>query len=316
LAGSFDAKQAVGEIDVPLPGLLPPGQVLWVQPVLYARDGKPSWAAASAHVIVPAPEAKPAVLARKPAPDKQPLRLKLGAQGDEWGWTFTHTSTLSMVEEAKDAAADRQNYRLSLDRGDLDFVENGRSSPITLQELKVLDQLKSAAIDLQTDARGNVVRATADLNKVPAGDARKSMDKYLEHIRLGLETLAVPVPEGDGRAEPGQRWQATRPLPIGPFDTIYAARFDMIYAFRGVRAENGREVAVLALSGILKPRRVKDREISATATGEAIVDLATGQTVRVQCTLEVVHRVRTQNVVLPLSHRTLELTLTRGPNSR
>ena len=141
------------------------------------------------------------------------------------------------------------------------------------------------------------------------------MAKYLEHIRLGLETLAVPLPDG-GRAEPGQRWQAARPLAIGPFDTIYPARFDMAYAFRGVRAEEGREVAVLALSGILKPHRVKDREMSATASGEAIIDLATGQAVRVWCTLEVVHRVRAQNVTLPLAHRTVELSLTRGKDSR
>jgi hypothetical protein len=70
------------------------------------------------------------------------------------------------------------------------------------------------------------------------------------------------------------------------------------------------------MAGILKPYQGKDRELTAKASGEAIVDLETGQIVRVHCTLEVIHRFRARNVSFPFAHRTVEMSLTRGNSSR
>ncbi|HEV3117575.1 MAG TPA: serine protease [Gemmataceae bacterium] len=316
LATYFDSQNAVGQAQIPLAGLPPPGQLIWVQPVLYGKDGRPSWGVASAHRVVPAPERKPAVLVRKHSADKQPLRLTVRTHGPEWGWTYLNASDTYMTEESKSSAtAGPQEQRIHFLRAEIEQAWNGISAQAHPLEQQALNQLTSAGIDLQVDAQGNLVKATSDLNKVGGtGEQKKTLERYLEHIRLGLDALAVPLPGGS--TEPVQKWQAIRPLANGPFETVYPAKLDMTYSFRGVRNEESREVGVLEIAGTLKPYQGKDRELTAKASGEAIVDLETGQIVRVNCTLEVVHRFRARNVSFPFAHRTVEMSLTRGNSSR
>jgi S1-C subfamily serine protease len=308
----FDRTTAMGEARLLLPALPRTGQVIWVQPVLYGKDGKPSWGVASAHAILPAPDAKPALLSRKPAPEKQVLRLSVrstvqAVHGEEGGTTVLNTSDTQMVEETKEP----QNQRINFSRAEFDLAVNGKGSAMDASDQQALGELKSAGIDLQLDDKGNLVKSTPDLKNVNTGKAnRKILEQYLEHIRLGLEALAVPLP--GGKVDPGQKWQAVRPLSFGPLEKVYPAKFDMTYSFRGVRMEEGREVGVLELSGQLKPYKTKDRELTGKASGGASVDLGTGQVVRVSCTLEVVQRLRVQNLALPVAYRTMEMSLTRG----
>jgi hypothetical protein len=309
---SFDAARAVGEARLSLATLPRAGQVLWVQPVLYGKDGKPSWGTASAHVVLPAPDPKPAALARKPAAQKQPLRLSVRStvqaiHGEEGGTTVSNTSDTQMFEETGEA----QNQRIHFSRAELDLAVNGKTSSMDIRDQQALNQLTSAGIDLQVDAMGNLIKSTSDLKKVTAAkEQRKMLEQYLEHIRIGLEALAIPLPGGN--VDPGQKWQAVRPLSSGPLEKIYPAKFDMTYRFRGIRTEAGREVGVLELTGKLKPYQTKDRELIGTASGGASIDLTSGQVVRVSCTVEVVQRLRVQNIALPVVHRTVELSLTRG----
>jgi hypothetical protein len=316
LATHFDTIRSVREAQVPLAALPPAGQVLWVQPILYGKDGKPSWGMASAHSIVSAPERKGAVLARQSGPAKQPLHLSIRTHGPDWGGSYLNTSDTYMLEEAKPVTADRpQEQRIHFVRAEIDQAWNGVSAPAHPLEQQALGQLPSAALDLQVDGKGNLAKVASDFTKVTGtAEQKKMLEKYLEHIRLGLDALAVPLPGGN--TEPGQKWQASRPLASGPFEATYPAKLDMTYCFRGVRQEEGRAVGVLELAGALKSFRVKDRELTAKASGEASVDLATGLPLRVQCTLEVSQRLRTQNVSATLSHRRVELSLTRGKNSR
>src|SRR5262249_42988656 len=91
-ATSFDSARSEGEAPLSLTGLPGAGQVLWVQPGRYGKDGKPSWGAASAHLIMPRPEPRSAVLTRKPAPEKQPVHLSIRStvqaiHGEEGGTT-------------------------------------------------------------------------------------------------------------------------------------------------------------------------------------------------------------------------------------
>jgi S1-C subfamily serine protease len=312
----FDTAKAVGEARLSLAALPRAGQVLWVQPVLYGKDGKPTWGAASAHVILPAPDPKSAVLARKPAADKQPLHLFVrstvqAVHGEEGGTTVLNTSDTQMLEETREP----QNQRIHFSRAELDLAVNGKASSMDARDQQALNELTSAGIDLQVDAMGNLIKSTPDLKKVTAAkEQRKMLEQYLEHIRIGLEALAIPLPGGN--ADPGQKWQAVRPLSYGPLEKAYPAKFDMTYRFRGVRTEEGREVGVLELTGKLKPYKTGDRELIGTASGGASIDLTTGQVVRVSCTLEVVQRLRVQNIALPVAHRTVEMSLTRGKSSR
>jgi hypothetical protein len=227
--------------------------------------------------------------------------------GEEGGSTVLNASATHMFEEVKAA----QNQRIHFSRGELDLTVNGKAAPMDARDQQALHELTSAAIDLQLDATGNPIKSISDLNKVTAAkEQRKILEQYLEHVRIGLEALAIPLPGGS--AEPGQQWQAVRPLSYGPLEKVYPAKFDMTYSFRGIRMEEGREVGVLELTGKLKPFKTKDRDLTGTASGGASIDLATGQVVRVSCTLEVVQRLRVRNIALPIAHRTVEMSLTRG----
>jgi S1-C subfamily serine protease len=316
LSASFDANRAVGETGVPLAGLPAAGQVLWVQPVLWGRDGKPSWGAASAHKILPAPTSTSAVLARKASPDKLPMHLTVRSSVDERGATVLNTTNTYMLEESLDTPpAGAQNQRLLISRGEHELAMNGRPSPTNPQEQQFLGLLANTIIDLQIDAAGNLTKTSADLKNVAGTTKQKEFLKaYLDHVRIGVEALAVPLPAGS--AEPGQKWQAVRPLSYGLMETTFPANFAMTYSFRGVRTEEGREVGVLQLAGTLTPYRNNDRELTGSAGGEAIIDLATGQVVREQCTLDVVHRMLFQNASYVVARHNLQLSLTLAKNSR
>ena len=318
-AANFDKANSLGAAEVYLPGLPPTGQVLWIQPVLYGKDGKASWGTAHASVIYPAPEAKPALLVRKPTTEKPPLRLSVrsvieSAQGDDAGRNVVSTSDTNMMEATEEIISDKPiKQRISFTRTELDVVVNGKLANVDPKGQQSLTLVAGAGIDVQTDAKGNTVKATQDLKKFTgSAELKKMLEKYLEHICASLETLAVPLPGGE--TQPGNSWTADRPPAFGPLEKNYPAKFTMTYTYRGVRQEGGRDVAVLDMQGTLVPTG-KQEQLVGKAGGEAIIDLATGSAVRVTCTLQVVQRIRIQNISFTAANRTLELSLTRGRNS-
>src|SRR5262249_18022958 len=128
-------------------------------------------------------------------------------------------------------------------------------------------------IDMRMDPRGNIVTKTNRLTAVPAV-SRDIVDDLGEQIQASFDMVAVPLP--GSMAQPGQTWKARRSVPIDMPGVTQTASMDMTYTYRGVRTQDGREVAVLELRGTLLSARDPTMTLRGRTNGTAVVDPATG----------------------------------------
>src|SRR5262249_41232049 len=153
LAAIYDVDTSAGLVNISLPALPAAGQVLWVQPILYGKDGAPSWGTAIPHVVRPVPEKKSALLARKAAADKQSLRLTVRSTFHDLGRTVRNAADTYMVEEDKEKAADQpQDQHIAFTRAEHDMAINGKPWPVDEKRTRAIAELKQAGMDLKVDA--------------------------------------------------------------------------------------------------------------------------------------------------------------------
>jgi hypothetical protein len=111
-----------------------------------------------------------------------------------------------------------------------------------------------------------------------------------------LQGLEVALP--DGEVQPGQSWEASRPLPIDPTWRVLgvlpsrlwggaeSGPVKVTFTYAGVRTVNGAEQAVLSLEGATVAQPGDEVGTRGRLSGTAVVDLATGQVVEEEVTAE------------------------------
>ncbi len=270
----------VAQGEVPMPPLAP-GKVLFVQPYWVNGAGEPHWSGAMQHfidlTINPAVERKSAELILRHAAVKRPVALKT-----------TNTFRLRMPDEElsksigmnadlmEDVRPDAQGAIVGLNytKFSLRLTNNDTALPSTPTLQRLVNNVPLAVGVLRVDRAGNIAVNKADLSRVPA-QAKEDVGEMHEQIQHGIEAMAIPLPNRMVRA--GETWKATRTLPIDTPGQPESGVMDMTYELRGTRMRNGREEAVIGLSGVLRGPAQQEERMGGNADGLALVDLATGQ---------------------------------------
>jgi hypothetical protein len=174
--------------------------------------------------------------------------------------------------------------RLDYVKMNMDVTLDGKPSGNSNRMQQALESLGQMIGDLRIDKQGNVLQNKLDLTKVPAG-AREGLTNVGDQVQQMLETLAVPLP--GNMVNPGQSWSAQRALPLdtaGKYDT---GVMDMKYTYLGLRSREGRDEAVISLSGVVRARQGVRQYVSGKTHGTAVVDVATGLVTQAIATVDV-----------------------------
>jgi hypothetical protein len=259
---------------------LPAGQVYWFQPVALDTAGQPQATAAVAITNTAAPlERKPATLAvGYKAGNNFPLALgstttiRLERKGED------HTMVIGLDGQLAEntRTVDNQgtaSIRLDYVKMNMDLTFDGKPSNGSNRMQQSLQSVNLMNGDIRIDRQGNVLQNRVDLTKVPEG-AREGLTNVGDQVQQTIEALTVPLP--GNMVNPGQSWSAQRTLPIdtaGKYDT---GIMDMKYTYLGLRSREGREEAIISLSGVVRARQGVKLYISGKTNGTAVVDVATG----------------------------------------
>jgi hypothetical protein len=151
---------------------------------------------------------------------------------------------------------------------------------------KILPRIRPALAKVQAalslDAEGNPTANTvapaslAGLTKETAAE----LEKFHEPTQYGLEALAVRLP--NETTKPGAKWTAVRTLPIVTGNRFEKGKIDITYTYLGRRRHGGRDEAVIALEGVVRGFEDRESKLAGSASGTAVVDLASGEVLHAQ----------------------------------
>jgi predicted Zn finger-like uncharacterized protein len=283
-----------GRAQIELPAL-PPGKVYWAQPRWVNAQGKTHWEMAK-----PLPEL-PQPVYRKPA--KLELRF---SQGAKRSLDLTH-EMIFRVSENDDANSIRirtiaQLAETVASTGASGTQLNLRYRYAPTHEIILPDGQSIADSDLEQikDEFPRLLFSSMLLNHLgtitkQAVDARpllqlrqtnpkqaQLMMSFHKTIQQGMEGLSVSLP-ASGQVNPLESWKAERPLPIATPSKTETGKLDVTFTYQGTRKRDGREEAVITLDGLM---RGKDNSVGGRASGQILVDVASGQTILAEASVK------------------------------
>jgi hypothetical protein len=322
---SLPLQQQAGRGELPLPPL-PPGQAYWLQPSLINQAGNRVWLSAQVYQAPPPVERKPAKLLLKPAAE-WPLVLERwsvlqlpDATGRE------HRVLLGLETRVTDAAKGGQGTGLTLGRRFAGFKE-GVSVDGEVRMTRRMQHLGPNMPFLATtrvvDGQGVVIRDEVDSNLLQTApiQSRRDLNAYGEEMDKFLQGLEVALP---GRqVQPGETWKTRRPMPFDTtwrllsgvqvplWATVESDPVEITYTYAGLRTANGVEQAVLNLKGQSVQPAGRLPGSGGWLSGTAVVDLATGQTVEEELTVQATASLNVLNGGAIRAHGTLVARLRR-----
>lgn len=295
---------------------LPEGKVYWFQLVITGANGQSRWSPANSLQPAPPLERKAATLptikvGNQPLEVVSSLELGLDSGGGE-----DVLLALNFQAQLQEQVLSLDNQgtatiRLQYQRMAARLTRNGQPPPNNpFQQVASMVTLLSG--DMRIDRKGTVLTNQADTSKVPPNPAgaKQILSNVGDQIQQLLQALTVPQPGGN--VQVGQSWTAQRALPIdiqGRYDTCV---IDCKYTYLGVRTREGKQEAVIELSGDVKPRPGSGASAAGTMRGTAIIDLASGLVSTVEATTD-------SDLTVPVSKGVfraggkLEMKLQRGP---
>jgi predicted Zn finger-like uncharacterized protein len=287
-----------GELSLPP---LPPGQAYWLQPSLVNQAGARVWLSAQVYQPPPPVERKPAKLMLQPAAE-WPLHLERWSTlqfADTHG--RDHRALLGMETHLTDAAKGSQGNGLVLDRHFTGFKEgvslDGKAY-MTRRLQHLGPNMPFLASTRVVDGQGTSTRDDVDSNLIqtaPIQD-RRDLFAYGEQLEKFLQGLEVPLP--DKQVQPGETWKARRPLPfddtwkvLGILPTpiwvsVESDTLEVTYTYAGLRTANGTEQAVINFNGKAVQQPGRPAGSGGWLSGTAVMDLATGQVVEEEVTMQ------------------------------
>lgn len=298
---TYQGDTAQGELVLPASA---EGKAYWVQPLFISNTKQSQWSNAS--VFVPdLVDAKPAMLVVKHQVGQAKMSLKSKTSykmNSENGGahTYAHTIDCQMLEATREVdAAGNAQRRLELTKLDITELRDNRPAP-RAAEIKDLSQL---AFTLTVDSQGNLTQKNIQLNRV-AVESMQPIRNLSEKVLVALDANSVTLPGSNVNA--GQTWKVNRTIPVETLGSKMSTQIEMTYTYRGVRVRNGRDEAVMAMTGAARG------PINAKVHGAAAYDLAFGQIVQATTVLELNFRVRFADDLLHVDGTT-ELALERTP---
>jgi hypothetical protein len=270
---AYSSGQAKGDVVLPE---APPGKVHWFQPVWVHGDGKSRWASASAFRLhTPPVERKPALLALRYQAGSRALKLTINnafrVGSDDDTEVALMNNTVRFSERVVNATAAGATLNLFYRGVERYFVMDRKRLPSRALD-RLRPNLKYLVNVMQVDGSGNLRQNTvarAQLLRLPRTQAEELL-QFHEPIRLGLDVMTVPTPGRTLNAL--ETWQTERMLGIDTPSGVQKAPIALTFTYLGQRKRNGRDEAVIAVSGV-----IRDRQLAGRASGSVLLDLTTGQ---------------------------------------
>jgi predicted Zn finger-like uncharacterized protein len=322
---ALPVQQQTGRGELSLPPL-PPGQAYWLQPSLVNQAGTRVWLSAQVYQPPPPVERKPAKLMLKPAPE-WPLLLERwstlqfpDAQGRD------HRALLGMETHLTDAAKGGQGSGLSLDRHFTSFKEgvslDGQAF-MTRRLQHLGPNMPFLASTRIVDGQGTSTKDDVDSNLIQSAPIqdRRDLFAYGEQLEKFLQGLEVALP--DKQVQPGETWKARRPLPYDDtwkvmgvlplpiWASVESDSLEVTYTYAGLRTVNGAEQAVINFKGKAVQQPGRPVGSGGLLSGTAVVDLATGQVVEEEVTMQAKPSLTVFNSTAFKAHGTMVARLRR-----
>lgn len=246
---------ATGELELPR---LKDGEVYWFQPHYTAKDGKERWGEAIVMEMGRYPvEAKPAMIAIKHKPDLRQddvRKVELSSRsvtgleveaignlgGQDLGLKAFLTEKTRLVDKNGDAKVRLQytDIRMSDDDQDVMYRKMLRG---------VMESVKNLGAEVTVTRTGKFVSPKPDFADVPQR-ARATLGAFNSQVIESLETLSLVLPNKE--MQPGETWSFETAYTIQFLrDKAENALFRTTCKYVGTRMRNGREEAVIELSG-------------------------------------------------------------------
>lgn len=252
----------------------PERKAYWVQPLFVGNASQKQWTAAN--VLVPdIVDAKPATLLVK----HQVGEVKLNVRGktsyklhnNDNDHTYVSGFEAKMLEVTREVdLSGNAQRRLQISKLELTELRDGRPST-RMPDVRNIDQI---GFEVTADRQGNLPQKRVNLG------SQVVLQALSERVLLAVDVNAVPFMGSN--LSPGQTWQAMRLVPIDTVRGTTRAQLDLTYTYRGIRVRNGRDEAVLGVSGAL--RGVQG--INAKVRGSAAFDPTFGQVTQAQTILD------------------------------
>jgi tRNA A-37 threonylcarbamoyl transferase component Bud32 len=285
-ATNREGQIAIGEL------ILPPlkaNEVYWVRPRYRFKNGREHWGEAVIVEMGRYPiELKPAELAARYAITPGVTRqLELDTRS-----AVNLYSVFSAGEEPHSGSGTRASLDLRAKlTQEFESIKSDGEGNIRLRYLDLrssgddLDGLlnrrigaplgetaKRMGVNVVVTKEGKIGSAQADLSEVPAGQ-RAILEQFNSEIIGALQILSWALP--NKVVSPGETWSDEVGLSIHSPNSRREVRLKTTCKYLGRRVRNGQPEAVISMSGTKPP--TKDAPYG-TIAGEAVIDLASGQT--------------------------------------
>ncbi len=281
-------KTAMISMDVPAPALADPKQVYWLRPVVTNGLNETRSLTATPSMAWPAVERKPVTLTYRPAAGKRTAEMvSLGSfrirdrDGEETSLSLDVRT--SFTEQF--APLDRKvfSFQLGYDRLAWTVKLNDKPPPREAEMRKKLADIILATAQVEMGADGSLLSAKADPAKVPA-ESRDAISDVSNQVLQSLELLCVPLPAKQLAAL--ETWKAQRNVTIGSGTVAVPTQAEIEYKYLGLRNQDGKGIAVLALEGRVKGRQAGGSNVGGSLQGTALVSLETGEVLQANATVK------------------------------
>jgi S1-C subfamily serine protease len=311
----YKADAGNGKAEILIAAVPPAGKVLFVQPMIENGAGQARWAAAIPVTVLAPLEAKAATLTLKQAPGNCLLELNSKATfllKSSDGEKFTALN--NMVSRLKEQTVQvdprgASDIRITVQHLEMGQNMDGKPIPGSFSEMMKdhFKQLDNFSMTMKVDSLANVTAKASDLARV-APDARDTLNGLGDQLLQSLDIAWTKIP--GGQMQPGQSWNAPRNVPVDTVFSFSTVPTDMKYTYRGTRAVNGKDMAVIEMEGTVQPAKGKSVELSGNVHGSALLDTAAGRIVQVNAVVDVVKSITFRKTTFTAEGK-LEVKMTR-----
>jgi hypothetical protein len=152
------------------------------------------------------------------------------------------------------------------------LVKDAKERELSPEMRRALTNVGFLDLKMLIDARGDVSQATASARGAPA-DIHREVESLGDDILNSLNAVAIQLP--NRTVSHLETWTAKRPMSILGVAGDIKVNMDVTYTYLGHRNRNGREEALVEISGRMRKKDMGIR-LGGRVEGRALVDLESG----------------------------------------
>src|SRR5207248_2605127 len=139
-----------------------------------------------------------------------------------------------------------------------ELVKDKKAIEVIMRERqRALDGASHLDLQMLISERGDIDKSVASARSAPT-DIRAEVESLGDDILQWLQAVSVPLP--NRQMGYNETWTAKRPFAVlTPLSDMHFKAIDMTYTYLGTRNRNGREEALVEMSGKLRARDMGHR---------------------------------------------------------